>query len=119
MIEGFSLLAVIKGGGSKTLSKAKTWLYNYPKETHYLLQRVTDVTVDYLVGQVKAGAQMLQVFESWGGELSPDAFREFSLPYLIQISSRVKRAIVEMGMEVVPMVVFAKVCRYWIIAGRT
>jgi uroporphyrinogen decarboxylase len=65
-----------------------------------------------MVGQVKAGAQMLQVFDSWGGELAPDAFRDFSLPYLNQIASRVKRAVVEMGIEGVPMVVFAKVMRW-------
>jgi uroporphyrinogen decarboxylase len=100
---------MIEGGGSKTLSKAKTWLYNHPKESHSLLQRITDVTIDYLVGQAKAGAQMLQVFDSWGGELAPDAFREFSLPYLNQIARRVKMGLAEIGIEGIPMVVFAKV----------
>jgi uroporphyrinogen decarboxylase len=49
---------MIEGGGSKTLSKAKTWLFNHPKESHELLQRITDVVIDFLIGQAKAGAQV-------------------------------------------------------------
>jgi len=97
---------MIEGGGSKTLSKAKSWLFMYPTESHQLLQRITDVCVDFLVGQVHAGAQMLQVFDSWGGELGPTDFEEFSRPYLQQIVTRVKA---QLGPEVaVPMIIFAK-----------
>lgn len=49
---------MIEGGGSKTLTKAKTWLWKYPEESKALLKRITDVNVEYLVGQVKAGAQV-------------------------------------------------------------
>lgn len=49
---------MIEGGGSKTLQKSKTWLFKYPEESKALLQRIADVCVDYLVGQVKAGAQV-------------------------------------------------------------
>ncbi|KAG0259181.1 Uroporphyrinogen decarboxylase in heme biosynthesis [Actinomortierella ambigua] len=96
---------MIEGGGSKTLSKAKEWLFKYPEASHQLLQRITDVCVDFLVGQVRAGAQMLQVFDSWGGELGPHDFELFSLPYLTQIASRVKATL---GEDAVPMTVFAK-----------
>ncbi|KAF9384428.1 Uroporphyrinogen decarboxylase in heme biosynthesis [Podila verticillata] len=97
---------MIEGGGSKTLSKAKEWIFKHPKASHELLGRITDVCVDFLVGQVRAGAQMLQVFESWGGELGPHDFELFSLPYLAQIVTRVKT---ELGSEhAVPMSVFAK-----------
>ncbi|KAF9299249.1 Uroporphyrinogen decarboxylase in heme biosynthesis [Mortierella antarctica] len=97
---------MIEGGGSKTLSKAKEWIFKHPKASHELLARITDVCVDFLVGQVRAGAQMLQVFESWGGELGPHDFELFSLPYLAQIATRVKA---ELGSEhAVPMSVFAK-----------
>ena len=48
---------MVEGGGSKTLQKAKTWLYRYPEESKALLMRIADVCVDSLVGQVKAGAQ--------------------------------------------------------------
>ena len=49
---------MIEGGGSTTLSKAKKWLYVHPEDSHRLLQRITDVVVPYLVGQVEAGAQV-------------------------------------------------------------
>merc|ERR1719232_536220 len=55
---------MIEGGGSKTLSKSKRWLYAYPEASKKLLQLLTDLSVDYLIGQVRAGAQMLQIFES-------------------------------------------------------
>jgi uroporphyrinogen decarboxylase len=99
---------MIEGGGSKTLSKAKTWLWKHPESTHDLLQRITDVAVTFLVGQVRAGAQMLQVFDSWAGELSPRDFKLFSLPYIQQISVKVKQQLAEQGLEQVPMTIFAK-----------
>jgi uroporphyrinogen decarboxylase len=49
---------MIEGGGSKTLHKAKSWLWKYKKESHELLQRITDIAVEFLVGQVRAGAQV-------------------------------------------------------------
>lgn len=49
---------MIQGGGSSTMAKARSWLYRYPKDSHQLLQLLTDVVVDYLVMQVKAGAQV-------------------------------------------------------------
>lgn len=86
-------------------SKCKTWLFNYPEASHKLLQLITDVCVGYLVGQVKSGAQLLQVFDSWAGELSPPLFEEFSAPYLNQIAILVKH---ELKLESVPMILFAK-----------
>ncbi|KAI7871465.1 uroporphyrinogen decarboxylase [Spinellus fusiger] len=99
---------MIEGGGSKVLSKAKSWLWKYPTETHALLQRITDISVAFLVGQVRAGAQMLQVFDSWAGELSPHDFKQYSLPYIKQISARVKKELAEANLDVVPMTIFAK-----------
>jgi len=49
---------MIEGGGSKTQSRAKAWLYRHPEASHMLLKRLTDVVVDYLLGQVAAGAQV-------------------------------------------------------------
>lgn len=51
---------MIEGGGSPTLSKAKLWLYQHQEASHELLQIITDVCVDFLVGQVRAGAQVSQ-----------------------------------------------------------
>lgn len=65
---------MIEGGGSKTMSKAKKWLYKYPEESKKLLQILTDVIVKYLIEQVKAGAQMLQVFESNAEYLNLELF---------------------------------------------
>lgn len=101
---------MIEGGGSKVLSKAKQWLYRYPAESKALLQKITSVSIDYLVAQVQAGAQLLQVFDSWAGELSPAVFAEFALPYLRELAQQVKQ---RLGPEAaVPMVVFAKGAHY-------
>lgn len=102
---------MIEGGGSKTFSKAKTWLFAHKKESKELLQLLTDVTVQYLIGQVEAGAQILQVFESWAGELSKEAFDEFSFPYLAEIATKVKEGAKALGVDI-PMIVFAKGAHY-------
>lgn len=103
---------MIEGGGSNTMSKAKRWLYQNPSASHQLLQQLTDVIVDYLVGQVAAGAQALQVFESHAGHLGPQQFADFSLLYLREISRRVKQKLKAEGLEQVPMIVFAKDAHY-------
>ena len=95
---------MIEGQGSKTMSNSKKWLYADKVSSHKLLQLITDVNVDYLVGQVKAGAQMLQVFESHAEYLTNDLFKEFSLPYLNQICCKVKTKLQAQGIEPVPMV---------------
>ena len=98
---------MIEGGGSKAYKRARAWLYEAPNAAKRLLQRTTDVIVDYLIGQVDAGAQMLQVFDSWAGLLGPKAFRTFGLPYLEEIATRVKKEHPD-----VPMVIFAKDAHY-------
>ena len=100
---------MIEGGGSKTQSKAKKWLYQHPEASHKLLKIITDVNVEYLVGQVRAGAQLLQVFESNAEYLGPVEFSKFALPCLIEINRRVKEKLVAEGLDIVPMTVFAKV----------
>ena len=95
---------MIEGGGSPTLSRAKAWLYQHKSSSHQLLQAITDVCVEYLVGQVLAGAQMLQVFESHAGLLGHSLFVEFCLPYLKQIASKVKERLRASNLTPVPMV---------------
>ncbi|ORX68188.1 uroporphyrinogen decarboxylase [Linderina pennispora] len=73
---------MVEGGGSKTFALAKSFLLQHRESAHELLGRLADVAARFLVGQVRAGAQALQVFESWAGELGPQDFDEFSLPYL-------------------------------------
>ena len=80
------LCYMIEGKGSKTWDKAKQFAYTNPELAHQLLQKITDVTINYLKAQVKAGADTVQVFDSWSGILSPGDFKIFAQPYLLQIA---------------------------------
>jgi uroporphyrinogen decarboxylase len=82
----WTLLAyMIEGQGSKTFSKAKRFLYTEPELAHRLLKEITETITSYLRYKTEAGADLLQIFDSWAGILSPQQFREFSLPYLSKI----------------------------------
>ncbi len=96
----FTLLCyMVEGGGSKTFSKSKKLLFSEPEAAHKLLQKITDSTIDYLKGQVEAGADLIQVFDSWAGILSPQAYEVFSIPYLKQICEAI---------DSVPVTLFSK-----------
>ncbi len=96
----FTLLCyMVQGEGSKDFSEAKSFCFREPEAAHLLLQKITDTTIAYMKAQVKAGAQAFQLFDSWAGLLSPDAFMEFSYPYLKQIMAECTE---------VPSVIFAK-----------
>jgi uroporphyrinogen decarboxylase len=95
---------MVEGKGSKTFSVAKRALYVDPAFAHALLQKITDSTIAYLKAQVRAGANLLQLFDSWAGILSPVQYREFSLPYLRQICD----ALATDPTIDVPVTVFAK-----------
>jgi uroporphyrinogen decarboxylase len=120
---------MVEGGGSKTFQKVKTWIFKYPEESKALLLRIAQVCVDFLVGQIKAGAQVsiaqalniasfspiliassqiLQVFDSWAGELSPYDFEQFSFPTLKYISTNLRRRISEENLPATPVILFAK-----------
>lgn len=102
------LCYMVEGGGSKLFIQSKTWIYKYSNETKALLQKIAEICVEYLALQVAAGAQLVQVFDSWAGELSPASFKEFALPYLRHISHHLPKRLKEMKLEPVPMTVFAK-----------
>lgn len=105
----FTLLCyMVEGGGSKIFRQTKTWIFQHGAESKALLQKIAELCVEYLALQVEAGAQIVQVFDSWAGELSPASFKEFALPYLVYICDHLPSRLREMGQEVVPMVVFAK-----------
>jgi uroporphyrinogen decarboxylase len=83
----FTILCyMVEGKGSKTWDKAKQFCFTQPHLARKLLQKITDVTIQYLKAQVKAGADVLQVFDSWSGTLSPGDFKLFAEPYLTQIA---------------------------------
>ena len=84
------LCYMVEGKGSKTWDKAKQFAYTQPALAHALLQKITDITIDYLKAQVKAGADTVQVFDSWAGSLSPEDFKTYAQPYLVQIADAVK-----------------------------
>jgi uroporphyrinogen decarboxylase len=94
------LCYMVQGKGSKTFDEAKAFCYRQPLLAHRLLQMITDTTIAYLKGQIKAGADVVQIFDSWGGLLSPADFEEFSLKYIRQIVAAVK--------DEAPTIIFAK-----------
>lgn len=102
------LCYMVEGGGSKMFIQVKTWIYKYADESKALLQSIAKHCVEYLAHQVEAGADIIQVFDSWAGELSPASFKQFSMPYLRYIAENLPRRLAELGLERVPMVVFAK-----------
>lgn len=95
---------MIEGSGSKTFSKAKQFLYTQPELSHQLLEKITQSTINYLKGQVKAGADILQLFDSWAGVLSEAMYYEFSLKYISKICDALS--------PLVPITVFAKDAHY-------
>ena len=87
----FTILCyMIEGKGSKTWEKAKQFCFTQPELAHQLLQKITTITISYLKAQAKAGADVLQVFDSWSGALSPEDFKLIAQPYLLQIADAVK-----------------------------
>ena len=93
------LAYMVEGHGSKTFSKARRLLYTNPDLAHALLQKITATTIAYLRAQVEAGANLVQVFDSWAGILPPDHYREFSTRYIREICE---------ALPEVPVTVFAK-----------
>jgi uroporphyrinogen decarboxylase len=84
------LCYMVEGKGSKTWEGAKQFAYTQPQLAHQLLQKITDITINYLIAQSKAGADVVQVFDSWAGALSPEDFKIFAQPYLEQIAAFLK-----------------------------
>lgn len=92
----------VQGQGSKNFDLAKGFCFTQPKAAHQLLQKITDTTISYLKEKVKAGVNAVQVFDSWGGMLSPIDYQEFSFQYIQQIIDALK--------EEAPVIVFGKGC---------
>ena len=96
---------MVEGGGSDNFSKIKAMALNAPDLLHRILSVNTDAVIAYLAAQRAAGAQALQVFDTWGGVLSPAMYREFSLPYLTRIARELERG---EGAERAPLILFGK-----------
>lgn len=79
---------MVEGGSSKDFARVKAMAYDQPQLMHQLLELLADAVADYLVAQVAAGAQAVQIFDTWGGALSAAGYREFSLAYIKRVIDR-------------------------------
>ena len=96
------LCYAVQGQGSKTFDIAKEFCFKEEVLAHQLLQKITDTSIAYLRAKVAAGADAIQLFDSWGGLLSPEDYQKFSWPYLQQIVDALK--------DITPVIVFGKGC---------
>ncbi|WP_394561378.1 uroporphyrinogen decarboxylase [Aquipseudomonas alcaligenes] len=102
---------MVEGGSSRDFRKSKAMLYDNPQAMHALLDKLARSITAYLNGQIKAGAQAVQIFDSWGGALSSAAYQEFSLRYMKQISDGLIR---EHDGRRVPVILFTKGGGLWL-----
>ena len=91
---------MVEGSGSKTFSQAKKLMYQEPALAHQLLEKITQSTINYLKAQIDAGADMIQIFDSWAGVLGNDQYTAFSLQYISKICDAIS--------PLVPVTIFAK-----------
>jgi uroporphyrinogen decarboxylase len=96
------LCYAVQGQGSKNFDIAKGFCFSQPQAAHSLLQKITDTTIAYLKEKVRAGVDAVQIFDSWGGLLSPEDYQIFSWPYIQQIVTALKNE--------APVIVFGKGC---------
>ena len=96
------LCYAVQGQGSKNFDIAKGFCFSQPDAAHSLLQKITDTTIAYLKEKVRAGVDAVQIFDSWGGLLSPEDYQIFSWPYIQQIVTVLKNE--------APVIVFGKGC---------
>ena len=96
------LCYAVQGQGSKNFDIAKGFCFSQPDAAHSLLQKITDTTIAYLKEKVRAGVDAVQIFDSWGGLLSPEDYQIFSWPYIQQIVTALKNE--------APVIVFGKGC---------
>ena len=99
------LTYMVEGKGSKNFSEIKRLIYNNPNLAHKLLDKISNAVADYLSAKIDAGANAVQIFDTWGGILSQNDFQEFSLNYIENVISKIKRT-------KEPIIVFAKGVHY-------
>ncbi|MBC3765830.1 uroporphyrinogen decarboxylase [Neptunicella marina] len=102
---------MIEGGSSKAFTKIKKMAFSEPQTLHLLLDKLADSVTTYLNAQIAAGAQSVMVFDTWGGVLSPAAYKEFSLQYMHKIVDGLTR---EADGRKVPVTLFTKNGGMWL-----
>ena len=102
---------MVEGGSSKDYRHVKGMLYDNPGALHQILDKLAQSVVSYLNAQIEAGAQAVMIFDTWGGVLTPEAYRSFSLDYMQQIVSQLKR---QHDGQTIPVTLFTKGGAQWI-----
>ncbi len=102
---------MIEGGGSKDFRLAKQFMYDSPEAMHLLLDKLAAAVTEYLNAQIMAGAQAVQIFDTWGGILSTNAYRQFSLAYMNKIVAKLHK---ENEGRRVPVILFTKNGGQWL-----
>lgn len=102
---------MVEGGSSKDFRHVKAMMYSQPETMHQLLDKLALSVIDYLNAQIEAGAQAVQIFDTWGGSLSDVCYQEFSLKYMQQIVVGLKR---EHNGQPVPVILFTKGGGQWL-----
>jgi uroporphyrinogen decarboxylase len=102
---------MVEGGGSDDFRRVKTMLYDRPDLMHHILQTNAQAVAAYLNAQVDAGAQALMLFDTWGGALADGAYQQFSLDYMRQVLTQLKR---EKDGQQIPVIVFTKGGGLWL-----
>jgi len=102
---------MVEGGPSKDFARIKSMVYGDSAPLHLLLEKLADSVIDYLNAQIEAGAQAVQIFDTWGGSLSHNAYTEFSLDYMSKIVANLHKS--WMGHDI-PVIVFTKGGGQWL-----
>ncbi|AZZ94392.1 uroporphyrinogen decarboxylase [Hahella sp. KA22] len=102
---------MVEGGSSKDFREIKKLAYGQPELLHLLLDKLADSVADYLNAQIRAGAQAVQIFDTWGGALTAAGYLEFSLAYMKKIVSKLQR---EAEGRPVPVILFTKNGGQWL-----
>lgn len=102
---------MVEGGGSKDYRNVKGMMYDSPKSLHAILDVIAESVISYLNAQVHAGAQSLMIFDTWGGVLTPSAYKEFSLQYMQKIVDQLDRT---HDGQTIPVTLFTKGGAQWL-----
>ena len=81
---------MIEGQGTKTYNICKKMMYSNPEFLHKILRKVTDVVKIYMENQIQAGADVVQIFDSWAAAIEPSKYDEFSWKYMVEITEYLK-----------------------------
>ena len=102
---------MIEGSGSKDFRKAKQLMLDKPEAMHLLLDKLATTVAAYLNGQIRSGAQAVQIFDTWGGLLTTSGYEEFSLGYMRKI---IQQLVPDADGNKVPVIVFTKGGGLWL-----